>query len=367
MTTSEDLQAEINSILETIKNLQFQLASTEGSGSYDPSFLKEENSQIQTYLTDFITKEGVLLTIASLFSFLSFSNDKIILSNFLIWTLPILIFAIVCYFLSTKRFNILQSIRRNLNLKLLSDKEINDILKKTYFNTLKYHTLTDLALVSYFVSFILNYYFYFYFGVINIKISISILIISILFGVWRYLNVKDKSDIKGLVATGGPSKEDGIRTFGAVGKPASTYIPTDKSKDPKIMEFNPDWSKSYQDIIPKLTSFNQRDIPACVAHTTASMMQIEWYRRTGKIINFSPRFLDILSWTDDLGINDGRDPNVVMNLSITIGCCTEDLLPNDTTLPIEKYRDKTLITEAMLSEAKQYRLEKLGLTFKSLW
>lgn len=123
----------------------------------------------------------------------------------------------------------------------------------------------------------------------------------------------------------------------------------------------PDWSEVYEDVISKLTVFNQRNIPACVAHTTVTMMQIEWYRRTGKIINFSPRFLDVLSWTDDLSINDGRDPDVVMNLATTVGCCTEDLLPNDTTLPIEKYRDKKILTGEMFSEAAQYRLADLGL------
>lgn len=121
----------------------------------------------------------------------------------------------------------------------------------------------------------------------------------------------------------------------------------------------PDWSEVYEDVIPKLTVFNQRNIPACVSHATVTMMQIEWYRRTGKIVNFSPRFLDILSWTDDLNLNDGRDPNVVMNLSIKVGCCTEDLLPNDTTLPIERYRDKNVLTEEMFAEAAKYRMANL--------
>ena len=138
-------------------------------------------------------------------------------------------------------------------------------------------------------------------------------------------------------------------------------------KTRKNRETIPDWSEVYEDVIPKMTVFNQRNIPACVAHTTATMMQIEWYRRTGKIINFSPRFLDILSWTDNLSINDGRDPDVVMSLATTVGCCTEDLLPNDTTLPIEKYRDKTILTKEMFSEATKYRLANLGLVPKTLF
>lgn len=133
------------------------------------------------------------------------------------------------------------------------------------------------------------------------------------------------------------------------------------TEDLEIAESIPNWSEVWQDVMPRLTRFNQRHIPACVAHTTVTTMQIEWYRRTGKIINFSPRFLDILSWTDNLGVNDGRDPSVVMDIATRIGCCTENLLPNDTTLPIEQYRDKSLITKDMIIEANKYRMVNLGL------
>jgi len=129
----------------------------------------------------------------------------------------------------------------------------------------------------------------------------------------------------------------------------------------------PEWSEVCEDVMSKITPFNQRYIPACVAHTTATMMKIEWYRRTGKIINFSPRFLDIISWTDGLPIDAGRNPNVVMELSIRVGCCTEKLLPNDSTLPLEKYRDKTIITSEMFAEAAKYRMSNLGSTVGSLW
>jgi|SRR3989338_5212873 len=105
--------------------------------------------------------------------------------------------------------------------------------------------------------------------------------------------------------------------------------------------------------------FDQGNIPSCVAHAVVKTMQIVWHKKTGKIISFSPRFLDILSWTDDLDIDDGRDPKLVFELAITIGCCTEDLLSNDTTLPIEQYRNKRIITKAMLEEASKYRLSNL--------
>jgi len=86
-------------------------------------------------------------------------------------------------------------------------------------------------------------------------------------------------------------------------------------------------------------------------------MRYFWLAKTGKIIQFSPRFLDILSWTEDLDLNDGRDPDVVLELARMVGCCTEALLPNDTTLPIERYRDRSIITSEMMAEAYTYRLK----------
>lgn len=123
----------------------------------------------------------------------------------------------------------------------------------------------------------------------------------------------------------------------------------------------PDWSEVWQEISLKIPPFNQRHIPACVAHVVATTMKIEWYRRTNRIIDFSPRFLDIISWTDDLSLNDGRNPELVAELATKVGCCTEKLLPNDTTLPIEKYRDRSILTKKMFKEAQKYRLSNLGL------
>jgi len=125
-------------------------------------------------------------------------------------------------------------------------------------------------------------------------------------------------------------------------------------KNNNIPDFN------LNDDIP-LPILNQGNIPACVAHAIVSMMQTHWYGKTGKIIPFSSRFLDILSWTDDLEVSDGRDPELVMKLACDVGCCTEALLPNDTALPIERYRDKSLITKEMLEEAAKYRLSDLNL------
>lgn len=226
MATSEELKSQINSLLMEINLLSNQLG-----GDFvhieTSTLLKEENTQIQTHLTDFTTKEGVLLTIASLFSFLSFSDDNIS-AYFPIFTLSFLILAIIFYTLSSKRFHIIQSVRIDSDLNLLTPKEINDILKQSYFRTLKYHSITDALIVAYFISFTFNYYFNFYFRLPDLKVSIIIWVAAILCGIWRYLNVKNKTDVEGVVGTGCPALPKGVVSFGGVTRIHASEIPEDK-------------------------------------------------------------------------------------------------------------------------------------------
>ena len=102
---------------------------------------------------------------------------------------------------------------------------------------------------------------------------------------------------------------------------------------------------------------NQRHIAACAAHAAADMLKYTWFKSTGEIIPFSARFIDILSWTPDLDfLKDGRYHSAILHVLTHVGCCTERLLPNDTTLPIEQYRNMTVITNEMFEEAAQYKI-----------
>lgn len=106
------------------------------------------------------------------------------------------------------------------------------------------------------------------------------------------------------------------------------------------------------------TNLDQNLIPACVAHSVVYLIRRYWFNRTGRWINLSPRFLDILAKRFD-GLDrasDGTWPRLVMKLATTVGCVTEDVLANDTTLPVLEYRNDALITDAMLVAAAQYRI-----------
>jgi len=101
---------------------------------------------------------------------------------------------------------------------------------------------------------------------------------------------------------------------------------------------------------------NQRRIPACVGHSVVDLIKLYWYRKTGRWIDFSSRFLDILSSEPYIALEGGRQPRVVLKVGANLGCCTTATLPNDTTLPIARYRDLSAISGAAYAEALQYKI-----------
>ena len=98
--------------------------------------------------------------------------------------------------------------------------------------------------------------------------------------------------------------------------------------------------------------------PACVSHSVADNLKLYWFRKTGKWIDFSPRFLDILAKRFDgqaraLG---GTYPRLVFRLAVLYGCATTATLPNDTSLPILEYRDDSKLTPEVFVEAAKYKV-----------
>jgi hypothetical protein len=65
---------------------------------------------------------------------------------------------------------------------------------------------------------------------------------------------------------------------------------------------------SYQTDFSLFGIYNQAQEPACVSHTWAEKMKEWWYREHGEIVDFSPRFLDILSAEPDIPLDGGRPP-----------------------------------------------------------
>lgn len=102
---------------------------------------------------------------------------------------------------------------------------------------------------------------------------------------------------------------------------------------------------------------DQNKMPACVSHSIVYLMRLYWFRKTGKWIDFSPRFLDILSAETWIPLDGGRVPRTVLKLASSVGCCTTALLPNNTEfITIAEYRNPKVITQAMRDEAAKYRI-----------
>ena len=102
---------------------------------------------------------------------------------------------------------------------------------------------------------------------------------------------------------------------------------------------------------------DQNKVPACVSHAWVIVMKYWWWKKTGELVDFSPRFLDIMSNQPWLGPEDGRYPRDVCRVSAKLGCATTAILPNDTEgLTIAQYRDKSVITDAVLADAAKYKI-----------
>lgn len=108
--------------------------------------------------------------------------------------------------------------------------------------------------------------------------------------------------------------------------------------------------------------FDQNQTPSCVSHAWAITMRLWWYRKTGELVEFSPRFLDVLAKRFD-GLGEGTDrltmgtyPRLVAKLAVQYGCATTKTVPNDTLISTAKYRDDEVLTDEALKEAEKYKI-----------
>jgi hypothetical protein len=118
-------------------------------------------------------------------------------------------------------------------------------------------------------------------------------------------------------------------------------------------------------IIDPLTAvlpiLNQFQIPDCTCENVKKMMQRWYFEKTGKIIDFSERYLWIKSvqWMKannySVGPTIGTFPRVPMGIAVSWGCCTTAMLPNDATLSYADYTH-VVITPAMDAEAALYKM-----------
>lgn len=195
-STSDNLQSQIDALFEEVQSLSSQLGFSNPSigHRFKSDIFEGENDRIEKYLSDFTHREGVLLTVAGLFSLLPLVDAEQVLPYFLAWVVPFLLVAIFTYVCSSKRINVVSRADSSHEPEPLNSKLLNDLLKKQYFSSMRFHKITDVALVSFFTSFVTNYYLIVFIGLPNLPTSISLILLSILVGYARYYYV---SKLKG--------------------------------------------------------------------------------------------------------------------------------------------------------------------------
>lgn len=98
--------------------------------------------------------------------------------------------------------------------------------------------------------------------------------------------------------------------------------------------------------------------PDCVSFSIVKLMKLYFFMTTGKWLDLSPRFLAIMvkRFDGQDRATGGTYPRLVLKIAAEFGCCTTDVLPNDTSLSVLQYRNDALITPEMLAAAAQYKI-----------
>lgn len=107
-------------------------------------------------------------------------------------------------------------------------------------------------------------------------------------------------------------------------------------------------SNEFENILLALPTFDQMSQQACVAHALVKMLIAYIYRRTGKIIKLSPRFLyKLCKMYDGIPNVKGTYPRVGGLMLYKFGVCLEDFVKNDTSLSESDYLAIEIMQDAL--------------------
>lgn len=179
----------INDLSTQIRSLRSQILEIDGSdifGLEDTESYRVENERIERYLSEFTSRQGVLLTIAGLLTLLPLS-EKHQINYLLLWSVPFLICAICSYILSAKRVNFISP----ADIFPLDQKAVNNKLKNIYFKSIKFYRAADCFIVMFFVSFVTNFYILSFYYDICLLSSFFVLISALFLGLARYIHVAE--------------------------------------------------------------------------------------------------------------------------------------------------------------------------------
>lgn len=124
--------------------------------------------------------------------------------------------------------------------------------------------------------------------------------------------------------------------------------------------------ESYFIDISKLPIWYQRKIGACVGHAWAKSQQYSELADVGKLFPLSARFVYALSKSKDGYLGEGTYPRIAAKVLQDYGCCTEDLLQNDTNLSHADYINLNAISASAYIEGMKHRIANYAFSDTSI-
>lgn len=114
-----------------------------------------------------------------------------------------------------------------------------------------------------------------------------------------------------------------------------------------------------------LPQLDQKNLSTCVPYAIAKLVTLFHYRRTGKILELSPRFTYQLCKLFDGVPTPGTFPRIGALMFSTFGCCEQNLLEENSSLKENEYKN-FLMTDEMIFQAKQNRTAGFSFVDKNI-
>lgn len=116
--------------------------------------------------------------------------------------------------------------------------------------------------------------------------------------------------------------------------------------------------ESYKTDLSPLPHLFQGQRSACVEHAITKAVMYYIYKKTGKVVHLSPRFLAALTVKEDgFPLSEGTNFQNALKMARKYGICEESFLRNDVDLSDEEYCDLSKITPEAYENALQYRID----------
>lgn len=104
--------------------------------------------------------------------------------------------------------------------------------------------------------------------------------------------------------------------------------------------------------------FMQAQQPSCVGHGVTWAVMYHYWKKTGKYVKLSPRFVYAMcKTTDGLPVDAGTYLATALQVLKDHGVCEDSFFPNNTDLDVSTYANPALISAEAKQNALQYRID----------